>query len=573
MNDASTLTVSREPLGPEAAAEGRRSPAPVFLCLAVAVACSATLLLIFQSTFTFRGDDWEFLIERRGTSAGVFLDPHVDHIVILPVTIYKSLLATFGMSSSMPFSVVSTLVFLLSVVLLFVYLRRRVGDWPALLGSILILFLGAAWIDLLWSFQIGYSGAIAAGLAALLALERDDRKGDWIACGLLVVATGFSEIGVFFALGALANIAIGPRPRRQRLYVAVVPLVLYAIWFLGWGHKAESTFTVHSVVHSPVYVFDAVSQAIASLLGLATPLTGDRLEPVGLLWGHILFVILAALALWRIRQRGLSRGLLTALVVGGAFWFLGAFNYLPGLRTPTTGRYQYPGGVFVLMIAAELLRGVRVDRRVLAGAAAVTAAAVVSGIFFLHDGYRSSRTASELKRARLAALDIARPSVNPDLEVRIELITLFTTGAYYSAVDAFGSPGFTESELAASSEEDRAAADGMFRSILGITLTPSASGASSPRGPCGMVPTGTGAGPVPLGPGAYRLMDEGSGPGASVYLSRFASEPFVSLGALPAGQWQSLRIPTDRSDRPWRLTVGGPDPVRVCSERSRTLGA
>jgi hypothetical protein len=297
------------------------------------------------------------------------------------------------------------------------------------------------------------------------------------------------------------------------------------------------------------------------------------LEPVGLLWGHILFVILAALALWRIRQRGLSRGLLTALVVGGAFWFLGAFNYLPGLRTPTTGRYQYPGGVFVLMIAAELLRGVRVDRRVLAGAAAVTAAAVVSGIFFLHDGYRSSRTASELKRARLAALDIARPSVNPDLEVRIELITLFTTGAYYSAVDAFGSPGFTESELAASSEEDRAAADGMFRSILGITLTPSASGASTPRGPCGMVPTGTGAGPVPLGPGAYRLMDEGSGPGTSVYLSRFASQPFVSLGALPEGQWRSLRIPPDRSDRPWRLTVGGPDPVRVCSERSRTLGA
>jgi hypothetical protein len=562
-SEAATLGASSDAQGRSAAADGRGSPG-VLLCLAGALACSATLLLTFQSKLTFIVDDWQFLLGRRGTSVGVFLDPHNNHIAVLPVAIYKALLATFGMGSSLPFSVVSTLVFLMSVVLLFTYLRRRVGDWPALLGSILILFLGAAWVDLLWSFQIGYSGAIAAGLAALLALERDDPKGDWIACGLLVVATGFSEIGVVFVLGALVSIAAGPHPRRQRFYVGLLPLLLYAIWFLGWGHKGPDTLTFHNVLNSPGYVFDAVSQAIASLLGLATPLTGNGSEPVGLLWGRILFIGLAALALWRIwRLGGISRGLLTALTAGGAFWFLGAFNAYLDLRAPTNGRYQYPGAVFVLLIAAELLRGVRVDKRVLAGAAAVTAAAVVSGIFFLHDGYRLQKTESDVERARLAALDIARPSVNPDREVDLELFTQFPAGSYYSAVDAFGSPGYTDSQLATSAEEIRVAADAMFAAILGIRLIPSATRGTGAQGQCRTAsPSGSGQG-LPLGPGAYHLMAR-SASGASLHLSRFASAARVNLEALSPRQWYSLEIPPDRSTRPWYVTVGGSGPVSVC---------
>jgi hypothetical protein len=568
MSKGAALAGSREIQDRNLSVDSARSQNLTLLCLAVAVVCSAALLLVLQSSLTFFGDDWQFLIERRGTSAGVFLDPHNNHIAVLPVTIYKALLATFGMSSSLPFSVVSTLVFLLSVVLLFVYLRRRVGDWPALLGAILILFLGAAWIDLLWSFQIGYSGAIAAGLAALLAIERDDRNGDLIACGLLVIATGFSEIGVPFALGALVSIAAGPKPRRGRLYVGLVPLVLYAVWFLGWGHKGPDTFTAHNVLHSPVYVFDAASQAIASLLGLATPLTGDGSEPVGLLWGHILFVGLAALAIWRIwRLGGISRGLLTALTVGGAFWFLAAFNAYLFWRAPTNGRYQYPGAVFVLLIAAELLRGVRVDKRVLAGAAALTAAAVVSGIFFLHDGYRIQKTETGLERARLAALDIARPSVSPGSDVNLALLTQFRAGSYYSAVDAFGSPAYTESQLASSSEEKRVAADTMFGSVLGMRLTPNAGRVGGAQRNCRIVsPTGSGS-RLQLGPGTYVLRDA-SPPGESLRLSRFASAAWVNLGSLSPGQWHSLEIPSDRSTRLWHLAAVGSGPLSLCSDRA-----
>ena len=34
-------------------------------------------------------------------------------------------------------------------------------------------------------FQMGFMGSLACGLGALLALERGDRRGDWLACALL----------------------------------------------------------------------------------------------------------------------------------------------------------------------------------------------------------------------------------------------------------------------------------------------------------------------------------------------------------------------------------------------------
>ncbi len=552
-------------MGPERSSLAWPRGAPVLLWLAIAVACAGAVLLVFQSHLTFFGDDWKILLERRGSNPSVFLDPHNDHIVILLVFIYKGLLATVGMSSSLPFSIASTFTFLLSAVLVFVYLRLRVGDWPALLGTILLLFLGAAWIDLLWSFQIVFSGSIAAGLGALLLLERNDRSGDLIALGLLVVSTAFSELGVAFVIGALVSIALGPRPQRTRLYVVLVPLVLYAVWFLGWGHKGPDTITLHNLLVSPKYVFDAVSQAMASLLGLATPLSGDGSKPVGLVWGHVLFLVAVVLAVWRVRRVGrISAGLWTALAMGGAFWFLAALNAYQDLRTPTNGRYQFPGAVFVLLIAAELLRGVRMDRRVLAGATVVTTAAVVSGLFFLHDGYRRQKTESDLERSRLAALEIARPNLSPDTPVALELFTGFTAGAYFGAADAFGSPAYTESELASRSEADRLAADQFLASTLGIKLgaTPLPRRGGGAR--CLPMPASSNGTPaVALGPGDYSLTAPVT-QGAGVRLGRFADLPAVDLGEVLPRQRISLRLPPDRSARPWRLAAIGSGPVIVC---------
>ncbi|HET9119976.1 MAG TPA: hypothetical protein VFN72_05540 [Solirubrobacterales bacterium] len=551
-----------------ATASGTRSPA--LLGLLIALACSGTLLLILQSHLTFFADDWRFLLERRGSSPDAYLDPHNDHIAVLPVAIYKAILEVFGMSSALPFAVFATAVFLLSAAALFLYLRGRVGDWLALIGATLILFLGAAWVDLLWSFQIGLSGSLATGIFALLALQRDGPPGDRIACVLLTVSTASSELGVSFAVAALVNVGLGPAPRRRRLYVAAVPLVLYVVWFLGWGHKGPEAFTWHNVLVSPKYVFEAISQAIASVLGLATPLTGSGAQPVGLIWGEILLVVLLAVSVWRVRRLGgISRGLATSLALGGSFWLFAAFNAYPEVRLPTNGRLQYPGAVFVLLIAAELARGYRPDRRVLAVGAVIAVAAVVSGVLFLDKGYRMRKTASQIERVRLTALEIARPRLSPDTTVNLDLITQVKAGDYFSAVDEFGSPALSDSELASSDEMQRQAADGALASFLDIRLAEVQAGSPAPgRGAACLVARGSPTARVsaPLRPGAYTLATRGLP--AEVHLTRFAVQPSVALGTLGPGQVAAFDLPRDESPRPWRLAVVGAGPVTVCRDRT-----
>jgi hypothetical protein len=559
---------------------GQQAVAPL-ICLGATVAASGAVLLSLESHLTFHGDEWAFLLDRRGWGIGDFFDPHVDHIALAPVSIYKLLVSIFGMGSPAPFQVTSTLFFLLSVVLLFVYLRRRVGDWLALLGSALILFLGASWIDLLWPFQIGFSGSIAAGLGALLALERDDPVGDGIACALLVVSMAFSEIGVPFAAGVLVSILVSGRPRIGRLYVVCVPLALYAIWWLGWGHTAESRFTLHNVLVSPKFVFDAASQAAASLVGVATPLhasehdpSASYRDPVGLDWGRALLVAGIGLGAWRFRRLGsVPRTFWVALAMGASFWFLTAFNATPELfRTPTSSRYQYPGAVFLLLIAAELLRGVRPNRRALAVGSAVTALAVFSGLWFLHLGYaKRLKPQSDQVRAQLAAVEIARDRLQPGLVVHTAT-TMIAARSYLSAADAEGSPAYSESELASSAEAARFGADETLVAALGIQL---ADGQGSPAGgrgtgatPCQTVSaTPTGYPGVSLGPGKVALRPQ-PGVSAEVLLARFADEFQVSPGPVGPGHGGGLTIPPDRSRHPWRLGLRGTGRVSVCERRA-----
>jgi hypothetical protein len=565
-----------EPARGEAAtarAHERIAQSPALLCLVVAVVCSGTYLLILQSPLTFYADDWSFLIDRRGFSVSVFFDPHNDHIAIIPVAIYKALLGLFGMESAMPFAIVSTLVFLLSTVLLFVYMRRRAGDWAALLGSILILFLGASWVDLLWSFQIGFSGSIAAGLGALLALDRDDRKGDVVACVLLVVATWFSELGIPFGIGALVSVALGPRPWRSRLYVPLVSFALYGLWYLGWGHTGPDSASFQNLVDSPSFVFDMVAQNLASLLGLATPLSGSGTQPVGLDWGRILLVVAAiGLVWWLWRRRGPSRWLWAVLAAGGSFWFLTALNAVDFLRTPTSGRYQYPGAVFVLLIAAEVLREIRLDRRILLTATAVTVAAAVSGAIYLHKGHELRVTSTDNLRAGLAALDIAKDDVSPDYPVAFFPLIAKPAGDYFSAVDAFGSPGLSESQLAASDNDRRAVADQQLARAEGIELTPAVAGAGQVTRAEEGCQTVNGAASAPataLGSGSYALRLQrvpvvAGDVSLPVTAARFADYPIVELGFVSRRTAAALNIPPDRSDLPWRLYWPLGTAVTVC---------
>jgi hypothetical protein len=545
-----------------------RSATPPMLA---AMLASGVLITALASRISFLLDDWTFILYRRGFDADAFLKPDNEHFVAGPVAVFKLLLATFGMGSTLPYRVIATALFLLGAWFLFVWIRSRLGQWPALIALLPILFLGAAFDDLLWFASITFLGAMACGLGMLVALDRRDKVGDRLACAWLVGSMLFSSLWLAFAIGAAVDVVLrrGDRDWRRRAFVVAVPVALYAIWWLGWGHTAESAFSLHNVATTPLYVFDSFAAAIAALLGLATPVEGIA-SPAGLDWGRPLAVLLGGLAIWRLyRVERIPRSLWVVLAIALSFWILGGFDVKSG-RVAWASRYQYPAAAMVLLVAADLLRGVKLGRRLVIPALAVVVAAVASNLLFLHESYESYERTSRLERADLTAVEIARDTVEPGLILSEDIADTgyvpVEAGAYLSARDAFGSPAYTEAELEAAPEEARIPADKVLAAALGIELAPGAPAPLSRQGCQVLGPTAAAPAVVELPPGGA-LLRAGEGASIELDLGRFADDSPVQMGGLSSG-WNRLAIPTDLSRRPWRAQLSGSGTVTLCDRGS-----
>ena len=539
-----------------------------YVLLVLALAAGAALTLALTWHFTFYQDTFEFLMNRRGFTVDALLKPHNEHIVVIPVAIEQLFLHLFGMTTARPEYVLLTAGLVGSAALVFAYVKRRVGPWMGLFAAILLLCLGPAWEVLLWPFEIGFVGSVFFGLATLLALERRDRAGDVVACVSLVLSLGFSSLGIPFAVGAV--VAVLQRPRadwRRSAFVLAVPIVLYGLWYVGWGHEAESHLSLHNVLISPRFVVEAVAVAFGSLFGLGNDPINGGADPV---WGRILVVAAVLLLIARqVRRReGLPAGLWPAAAAATTNWFLTAFNYIPG-RDPTASRYQYAGAVFVVLLLANLLQGTRFGRRTLIAAAAVTLLAIGPNLVVLKDGRDTLREQTTLTRADTGALDIARRTVAPSFELSPEiagtpsLIDVFA-GKYGEAVEEFGSPGYTPEELESAPQLGRKQADIVLGQALPLS-TVTRIGEYDVSGGAGCVAVNGGEGKeVPVRPGTTRI-EVAPGPHAGFSLRRFAvgEYPVVTEGA-PGRSTTLLTIPRDEATQPWYLLVEASQAARIC---------
>jgi hypothetical protein len=533
------------------------------LCLAIAVCASGVLLLSLDSHLTFIADDWGLLLRRRDWALSAFLDPYGEHLILGTAIVFKAMQELFGMSSSLPYYCVAISLFLTSGVLLFLYLRSRVGDWLALIGAVLILFLGAAFEDMLWVSTLNFYGSMVAGLGMLLALDRDDAGGDRIACVLLAVSIAFSSVGLAFAAGALVDLAFGRRPRGSRAYVVAVPLALFAVWWLGWGHNAKTHAAFNGLDSLPKFVFHSAAAGFTSLLGLAT---GDGSEPSQphLIWGEIALGVVAVLVVARIAQlRRVPRGLAIVLAIAFTFWVL--TGLLPGpLHPPTASRYQFMSAIFLLLIVAETIRGLRVPELAVVVTAVVAGLAVAGGISLLHRQYTERwRPFADSTRYYLAAVEIAGDSADPTFRISFPPTLSVYDRTYLDTVRRYGSPAYGESKLAAADPTARAAADLTIAQSLGLALA-SPQPSAHTLGCQPLQASATGETGLTLLHGGFTF-DNGSDAPVEVMLSRFADEPSVDLGPLGAGVKTSLQIPSDESTRPWNLSLRGEGPVRLCT--------
>lgn len=543
-----------------------KDPAALF---AAAMAASGLLLIGLGSRLSFFLDDWVFILYRRGSSLDSFLGPDNEHLVAGPVAVWKLLLGTFGLGSALPYHVVSIAMFLLGAWLLFVWIRRRIGGWPTLLMTLPVLFLGAAFEDLFWFASITFLGSMACGLGMLVALDRRDKVGDRLACAWLIGSMLFSSLWLAFAVGAVVDIALrrGDRDWRRRAFVVGVPVALYAIWWLGWGDTGESSVTLHNLATTPLFVLDSFATALGSLAGLAT--MGEGLpSPPGLDWGRPLAVGVGAIAVWRLyRLERIPRSLWVVLAIALAFWIFGGIAVKPG-RVPWASRYQYPGVGMVLLVAAGMLSGLKLDRRLLPPALIAVAVSLLGNVLLLQQSYDFYRGTSQIIEANLSALEIARNTVEPGFYIDEEFADTnfdhIDAGSYFSAVDAFGSPAFTIPELQSSPEAARFAADKVLLNALRVVVEPVARSAVPSRGCFGV--DGTQQFEVP--PGGAALL-AGPQPVTDVKMRRFSTPgensplPVDFQTEIAPHQAVAIAIPVDLSTVPWKLQLEG-GPATVC---------
>ena len=530
---------------------------------ALALVAFAGLLYLGRST-TFYFDEWDWVQGRREWDAAALLEPHNEHLSLVPVLVFKLLFSTVGTDSYVPYRVAGLLLHCGVTALLFAYARKRVGELVALGAAAVVLFLGTGWPDMLWPFQIGFLSSLAAGIGALLALDREDRRGNVLAAVLLGVALASSSLGLPL-LVAFALEVLGRPDRRSRWWIVAAPAAVYALWYVAYG--GEGTVTSDNVFGAPGYVADAAAGAAGALFSL------------DMNWGRTLAVAGIVALLASLHRRGTASWRRLALIAAPlAFWGLTAIAR-GQFGEPAAPRYLYPGVVFLLLIAVEAAAGIRLSRGALVVAALLVGFAVLGNAGKMREGAGFLRDESTALNGALAALPLVAERVTPDFQPDPGTAPQIRAGAYLDATRDLGSNAPSPKALPGLYERARARADESLRRALTPRLVPAVTvGDTAPdvegskaasvarRGGCQALTTtgGTATADVVVPRGGLVLRSR-TAP-VRITLRRFSDgfggQP-ITAAAGGAALW--LQLPSDASPVPWRAQLTFAGSLRACS--------
>jgi hypothetical protein len=425
-----------------------------------------------------------------------------------------------------------------------------VGRRLALIVIVPLTLMGLAWLHMVMPFSTIFQGPGVLGLLlAMLALQLGTRRGDVVACLVLLAAVFTATAGLAAIAGVIVWLLWSPMQLR-RLWVAAVPAVLWLLWYVTYkpdeGYEISFLDDISLV---PTFVAEGLSNGIRTFGYL--PADWSSALAAGLV---VLVVIVAA------RPAGMDRNLAAALAAAVAFWGIIAVGRGPELR-PDQLRYLYPDAVHVIVIAviAAGLAGVRSNRR-------TTLIAVVLGLAFfvpsfnqLRNTMQDERNESVLSRAAISAVDFSGvegldPAFNPIFDTRSD--GEFTLERYGRALADGRSIGFTEAELAGKSESVRRTTDNALRAARGI-------GVKDAAAPAGCRPLAASA-PLEVPPGTTVYVVNRGVDGATVRVRRFADQA-ADVGVVPGRGTGRVELPADRAKRPWTVTLAGNGPLTACS--------
>jgi hypothetical protein len=515
------------------------------------------VLVILGTRLTFFNDDWFFLLQRPGLEGSSVFSAHNGQLVVGVDLSFKVLVALFGYAQ-LPFRL--TLGFAVAGVGVTVYLlvAERVGWLLGIAATAIVVLLGPAWEDLLFFASIGPIAALATGLGVLYVMEQDSPSRNTVACALLIVSVSFSGVGLAFIIAAAVAVLVRSRP--AQLWIPTVPAVLYAIWAL-WGGDSASDLSLTNLEHLPRYIFESAASGLASITGL-------RQGAHHLRHGELLLVLtLGSAGVWIYRGGRPSRWLAVYIAAALAFWSLTGLSFVPG-REPEASRYQLINAALLLVIAAELLRPIRLRGLQIAAVLGVATLVVLSNMDSYRDGYRFLRDQSTFAKAEIGALEIARGHTSRELPPTDFLTNPYlggiTPGRYYDETSRHGEIAhLSPAEISVAPARAREYADSTLVAAYRMQAIPTDRAARG-RG-CRRFMPGSGPTEIQIRPGSTLLRNLGANP-LIVFVGRFSPLGMPRPVAFLAPRSTSeMTVSRDSVIRPWRLTLQGQSAAVVCA--------
>jgi len=549
-----------------------RAERVAWLLLGAGVLISASWLIFAGYGLSFANDDlfyYAHFVTRDGANVPThglewFFAPANGHLTVFGKLVYEALFEVAGGGSYWAFQAFNVVGVMACVVLFFAFAKRRVGPLPALVPCLSLLFLGYGWEALIWAFDMHTIYALAFGLGALLLLERNDRRGDAGACVLLVLSVGMIELGLAFVFGAAVTILLAPR-RWSRVWVLLVPLVLYAIWWLWARQFDQSSIAFSNIRLFPKTVTDALAAIAGSVFGL-NPTGAGVPQPITEItgWGAAIAAIAVVALVYRVSRGKVPPELWAFAAVALGYWGLIAL----GARAADSSRYIFAGTTLVFFVMAAALRGSSISWKVVAAAACLVVVAIPANVQKLYDGRLPQLGDGKNGRVEYAMLDLARRHVRPGYapgrnhlvgEAGGATFTALEAGDYLRAAAEYGPIGFSPQEVTEQSPTLRRIADLSLIGALEVKAVPTSPPADLSR--CRSLGSPGREASLPLRGALVGVPGEGF---ATIYLRRFADPgEGYELVRVGKGGWVSLRIPPDASSVPWRLIADGA--AEVCA--------
>jgi len=606
-----------------------RSSHPAWAGFAFAALLSAVFVGIDARGVLPSGDEWDYFhrLATQPLPQALFDAPVNKYLLVVPLfTVYLPQAEIFGIGEALPLRMAGVGLVVIVAGLVMELTRRRAGYGFGLAAAILLLFFGAAGEVLATPQRIPGLMATAFGLGMLLALDRQDRRGDVTAavCGVLGVAS--HPVMLPFLAGAGVRVLFGKRRRIKRSALVLAPAVaVFGAWRLAVYEQSQAVEpTFEGIVE---FAGDHFVALIAAITGL---FRGPFVEGTDFVNGASMAVAMlsaVALVLVIVRRRGLTLGLAAALAILAAALAvppLGPSGSGP-FSSPDESRYIHPGAVIVLFLLAELVAaGKPWPRR--SGVAVAAAAlvwlvlAVPANVAELHKRADIAAASGDLVRAELGALELARTvpgSIADQAEnaepTRDQILALAFSGgrgedsakllaggapAYFDIAEAYGTPALDAETLATTRPELRADADIVFVASLPLVPAPAD---SPPVGlkaealdaerlgneeelaadSCAVVgepdeppvpgpeppPEGVGTplAPVTVPPGEVWIDGDSL---RGLRAGRFADTATQPL-TLTFGQDVTVSLPTAGvAAQPWLIQLYGDGPIRLCAASS-----